>query len=284
MNFVKRAGFSLWSRRGRTLITLCTFLVISVMVLAGVLIADATAQAKNEAKRSVGAEVNMVMDLGGQNAAGGLVAPQINARTVEKLGASTPVQKYNYSMFDRGVVKGGTELVTGGTDTAASGMGPNGTATVGVLDSALLPDFRSGKFQLLSGAHLTAADKDKRLLLIEERLARKNDLKTGDKITLGANEGTAKAEFTVAGIYRDPRPSSNPSPSTSSTRPTCCTPPSAASPDSTPPRTGPSRSRKRRSSSRTPKTCRSSRRRPSGSRGPSSTGSNWTRTTRRSGR
>ncbi|MCX5599792.1 ABC transporter permease [Streptomyces phaeochromogenes] len=212
MNFVKRAGFSLWSRRGRTLITLCTFLVISVMVLAGVLIADATAQAKNEAKRSVGAEINLVMDLGGQNATGGLMAPQISARTVEKLGASTLVQKHNYSMFDRGVVKGGTELVTGGTDTAASGMGPNGTATVGVLDSALLPDFRSGKFQLLSGAHLTAADKDKRLLLIEERLARKNGLKTGDKITLGANEGTAKAEFTVAGIYRDPRPSSEPEP------------------------------------------------------------------------
>jgi putative ABC transport system permease protein len=211
MNFVKRAGFSLWSRRSRTLITLCTFLVISVMVLAGVLIGDATAQAKNEAKRSVGAEVNLVMDLGGQNAAGG-VAPQISAATLEKLGESTLVQKYNYSMFDRGVVKGGTELVTGGTDTAASGMGPDGTATVGVLDSALLPDFRSGTFQLLSGAHLTAADKDKRLLLIEERLARKNGLKTGDKITLGANEGTAKAEFTVAGIYRDPRPSSEPEP------------------------------------------------------------------------
>ncbi|MFD3376494.1 MULTISPECIES: ABC transporter permease [unclassified Streptomyces] len=211
MNFVKRAGFSLWSRRGRTLITLCTFLVISVMVLAGVLIQDATAQAKDEAKRSVGAEVNLVMDLSGQNAAGGL-APRIGAATVEKLGASTLVQKYNYSMFDRGVVKGGTELVTGGADTAASGMGPDGTATVGVLDSALLPDFRSGKFQLLSGAHLTAADKDKRLLLVEERLARKNGLKTGDKITLGANEGPAKAEFTVAGIYRDPRPSSEPEP------------------------------------------------------------------------
>ncbi|MFI6277700.1 hypothetical protein [Streptomyces sp. NPDC050988] len=117
MNFVKRAGFSLWSRRGRTLITLCTFLVISVMVLAGVLIQDATAQAKNEAKRSVGAEVNLGMDVTGQNAAGGMVAPQISAATVEKLGASKLVQKYNYSMFDRGVVKGGTELVTGGVDT-----------------------------------------------------------------------------------------------------------------------------------------------------------------------
>ncbi|MFC5954910.1 ABC transporter permease [Streptomyces pratens] len=212
MNFVKRAGLSLWSRRGRTLITLCTFLVISVMVLAGVMIRDATAQAKNEAKRSVGAEVNLEMDLKSLGAGGALVAPQISAAVVDELGASPLVQKYTYSMFDRGVVKGGTELVTRGVDAAASGMGPDGTPTVGVLDSALLPDFRSGNFELLSGAHLTAADKDKHLLLIEERLARKNGLKTGDKITLGAHEGKATADFTVAGIYRDPRPSSEPEP------------------------------------------------------------------------
>ncbi|MGY3205471.1 ABC transporter permease [Streptomyces sp. TE5632] len=212
MNFVKRAGLSLWSRRGRTLITLCTFLVISVMVLAGVMIRDATAQAKNEAKRSVGAEVNLEMDLENLGAGGGLMAPQISATVVDELGASPLVQKYNYSMFDRGVLKGGTELVTEGVDAAASGMGPGGTPTVGVLDSALLPDFRSGNFELLSGAHLTAADKDEHLLLIEERLARKNGLKTGDKITLGANEGKATADFTVAGVYRDPRPSSEPEP------------------------------------------------------------------------
>lgn len=212
MNFVKRAGLSLWSRRGRTLITLGTFLVISVMVLAGVMIKDATARAKNEAKRSVGAEVNLEMDLESLGAGGALVAPQISATTVDELGASPLVQKYTYSMFDRGVVKGGTELVTEGVDAAASGMGPDGTPTVGVLDSALLPDFRSGNFELLSGAHLTAADKNKHLLLVEERLARKNGLKTGDKITLGANEGKATADFTVAGIYRDPRPSSEPEP------------------------------------------------------------------------
>ncbi|MEU1694084.1 ABC transporter permease [Streptomyces hirsutus] len=212
MNFVKRAGLSLWSRRGRTLITLCTFLVISVMVLASVMIKDATAQAKNEAKRSVGAEVHLEMDLKSLGAGGALVAPQISAAVVDELGSSPLVQKYTYSMFDRGVVKGGTELVTEGVDAAASGMGPDGTPTVGVLDSALLPDFRSGNFELLSGAHLTAADKNKHLLLIEERLARKNGLRTGDKITLGANEGKATADFTVAGIYRDPRPSSEPEP------------------------------------------------------------------------
>ncbi|MGW2047778.1 ABC transporter permease [Streptomyces sp. NPDC001858] len=213
MNFVKRAGLSLWSRRGTTLITLCTFLVISVMVLAGVLIRDATAQAGQEAVRSVGAEVNLSMDLENAGAGGRLVAPRIEVSVVDRLGASRLVQKYNYATFDRSIVKGGVELVPGGADaSAAAGMGPDGTATLGVLDSALLPDFRSGNFKLLSGKHLTAADKDRRLLLIEERLARKNGLAAGDRITLGANEGSATADFTVAGVYQDPRPGSEPEP------------------------------------------------------------------------
>ncbi|MFS8198443.1 ABC transporter permease [Streptomyces sp. CWNU-52B] len=213
MNFVKRAGLSLWARKGRTLITLAAFLVISVMVLAGVLIDDATAQAEQKAENSVGAEVTLDMDMDGLKdgggGAGGLQAPQIAASTVDELGALPQVQKYSYSMWDRVILKKGTELVT---DGAANPMGPGGTAGIGVLDSSLLSDFRSGRFTLLSGRHLTAADQDKNRLLIEERLARKNGLEVGAEITLGANEGKATADFTVAGVYRDPRPASEPEP------------------------------------------------------------------------
>ncbi|MEV1079970.1 ABC transporter permease [Streptomyces sp. NPDC050211] len=203
MNFVKRAGFSLWARKGRTLITFATFLVISVMVLAGVLINDATARAEQDAKRSVGAEVNLEMDMGQLGGGGGLQAPRIDAATVDKLGALPQVQKYTYSMWDRAILKGKYKLVEGGP---ADPMGPGGTASIGVLDSSLLPDFRSGKFKLLSGEHLTAADKDKKRLLIEERLARKNGLEVGDRITLTGNDEKTTADFTVGGIYRDPRP------------------------------------------------------------------------------
>ena len=210
MNFVKRAGLSLWARKGRTLITLATFLVISVMVLAGVLINDATAQAEQDAKRSVGAEVNMEMDMDQLGSGGGMQAPSIDAATVDKLGALPQVQKYTYSMWDRAFLKGKHKLVDGGPKTQT--MGPGGTSATGVLDSSLLPDFRSGKFTLLSGKHLTAADRDKEKLLIEERLARKNGLKVGDRITLTGNDEKTTADFTVAGIYRDPRPETEPEP------------------------------------------------------------------------
>ncbi|MDH6545957.1 putative ABC transport system permease protein [Streptomyces sp. SAI-133] len=209
MNFVKRAGLSLWARKGRTLITLSTFLVISVMVLAGVLISDATAQAEQDAKRSVGAEVNLTMDIDQLVGGGGMQAPRVDAATVDRLGALPQVQKYTYSMWDRAILKGKYTLVGGGP---IDPMGPGGTVGTGVLDTSLLPDFRSGKFTLLSGEHLTAADKDTKQLLIEERLAKQNGLKVGDKITLTGNDEKTTADFTVAGIYRDPRPTTEPDP------------------------------------------------------------------------
>lgn len=204
MNFVKRAGFSLWARKGRTLITLATFVVISVMVLAGVLINDATAQAEQDAKRSVGAEINLDMDMSDLSSGGGqLQAPRIDTDILDKLGKLPQVQKYTYVTWDRALLKGDAELVDGGPENP---MGPGGTVGMGLLDTSLLPDFRSGRFTLLSGKHLTAADKDKRQLLIEERLAKKNGLKAGDKLTLTGNDEKTTADFRVAGIYRDPRP------------------------------------------------------------------------------
>ncbi|MCX5409654.1 ABC transporter permease [Streptomyces sp. NBC_00335] len=203
MNFVKRAGLSLWARKGRTLITLATFLVISVMVLAGVLINGATTRAEQDAKRSVGAEVNLDMDLSQMGKTAQLQAPSIEASTVDKIGSLPQVQKYTYSVWDRALLTGKNKLVDGGPKDP---MGPGGTVATGVLDSSLLPDFRSGKSVLLSGTHITAADKEEKQLLIEERLAEQNGLEVGDKITLTGNDEKTTAEFTVGGIYRDPRP------------------------------------------------------------------------------
>ncbi|MFE7032820.1 FtsX-like permease family protein [Streptomyces sp. NPDC057621] len=203
MNFVKRAGLSLWARRGRTLITLATFLAISVMVLAGVLVDDATARAELAAKRSVGAEVNLDVDMSQLADTGQLQAPRIDAATVDRIGALPEVQSYTYTLWDRALLTGRDKLVDGGPKDP---MGPGGTVGMGVLDSSLLPDFRSGRSTLLSGEHITAADQEKNQLLIEERLARQNGLKIGDRITLTGNDEKTTGEFTVGGIYRDPRP------------------------------------------------------------------------------
>ncbi|MCK1796753.1 ABC transporter permease [Streptomyces sp. XM4193] len=207
MNFVKRAGLSLWARKGRTLITLAAFLVISVMVLAGVLIDGATARAEQDVKRSVGAEINLEMDPGQLGASAGLQAPRIDAGTVDELGRLPQVQKYTYEVWDRAILDEAQKLVGGGPQNP---MGERGTVGMGVLDTSLLPDFRSGRFTLLSGEHLTSADRDRKRLLIEERFAEENGLKVGDRISLTGNDEKTEGDFTVAGVYRDPRPTDEP--------------------------------------------------------------------------
>lgn len=207
MNFVKRAALSLWARKGRTLITFATFLVIALMVMAGVLINAATARAERDARRSVGAEVGLDIDLGAMGGVG--QAPVIDRATVEKIGELPQVQKYTYSLWDRVILDKDAELVDGGMEDT---MGPGGTAAIGLLDSSLLTDFRSGRFTLVSGRHLTAADRDEKRILIEERLAEKNRLRTGDTVTLTGNDEKTTGKFTVAGIFRDPRPTTEPEP------------------------------------------------------------------------
>lgn len=205
MNFTKRAALSLWSRKGRTLIMLGTFLVISAMVLGGVLIKSATAQATEAAQRELGAEVTLAMDLDAdQGASPSLQAPMISSEDVDRIGASELVEKYNYKSFDGTRLLGGPEIVS--DQPLFPDAPPNYTLALGVLDSTLMPEFGDGSWKLLSGEPITAADKGRDSLLVEERLARKNNLKVGDRITLAENDpkGTRKAEFTLKGIYRDP--------------------------------------------------------------------------------
>ncbi|MFJ1582452.1 ABC transporter permease [Streptomyces sp. NPDC088197] len=201
MNFVKRAGLSLWSRKGKTLITLGTFLVVSAMVLGGVLIKSGTARATEAARQRLGAEVTLGADMDapftGQ-------APTIGADVVDRIGASPLVEKYTYNSFD------GTRLLNGARTATGKPLAPdypaNSTLAFGVLDSTLMPHFSDGTWTLLSGRPITAADREDDSVLVEERLAKKNGLAPGGTLTLGENDpnGKRKAVFTVKGVYRDP--------------------------------------------------------------------------------
>ncbi|MGC5564337.1 ABC transporter permease [Streptomyces sp. FR-108] len=213
MNFLKRAALSLWARKTRTLAMLATFLVVSAMVFGGVLIDDATSRAGEQAKRKLGADVTLGMDMdslkdGGDGGSGGLQAPQIDSDTVDRIGGSPLVESYNYESFNGTRLAGGAKIVGRSMDPSV----PNYTLVRGVLDSRLMPDFANGKWKLLAGKALTAADKGRNAVLIEERLAKKNSLEPGDKISLTPNDPASKdtAAFTVQGVYRDP--SSEPDP------------------------------------------------------------------------
>ncbi|MFJ6574115.1 ABC transporter permease [Streptomyces sp. NPDC091292] len=229
MNFLKRAGLSLWSRKGKTLIMLGTFLVISAMVLGGVLIEDATARAGDAAKRKIGAEVTLAIDFDKLTADGGsgLSAPQMATATIDQIGKSPLVKHYNYEgiqftdLADPLTYEGKpTEKDKDRDRDRDRERHPDGIPPMsqlplvkGVLESGAMPGFSSGRWKLLDGEPITLADRDREVVLIEERLAKLNALKVGDRIKLGrikTDPSTEKqtvdgyTEFTVGGIYRDP--------------------------------------------------------------------------------
>ncbi len=59
MNFVKRAGITLWTRKGRSLLLVLTSTVILVFVMAGLIIQNAALTAANNAANAVGSTVSL---------------------------------------------------------------------------------------------------------------------------------------------------------------------------------------------------------------------------------
>nr|BFE58332.1 ABC transporter permease [Dactylosporangium thailandense] len=211
MSFVKRAGLSLVARKGRTLIMLALLAVICTLVLGGFLVRRAAGAAADGAKQQVGTEATLQWDMEKAFAqgGGGPVLPD-NARlstvAADKLGRSGLVSGYNYTL-EGGTVPVGAKPVAAAPPPAGlpdqmrdDGMLP----LLGVLDSEQLRDFRDGHFTMLSGRGISARDRDRDVVLVEERFAAANALNVGGRITLTSADGKNPREFEVAGIYRDP--------------------------------------------------------------------------------
>ncbi|WP_412543862.1 ABC transporter permease [Longispora sp. K20-0274] len=231
MNFVKRAGLSLVARRAKSLIMLGLFLVIFTLVLAGFLLRSATGQSAAHAKARVGAVVTLEADFekamakqsGGGAANGGVMrfaAPDLTRAQVDALGKSPLVRDYNYTAQSMSPPPDGVRLVESpakkpegmnmGAATTVIG-GDSGTpvsmdtlSVNGVRDVRLTEEFSKGRHTVIDGRAIRPDDGDKAVTMVEERLAAKNKLKVGDKLTLKSQDGKNPTEFEIVGVYRDP--------------------------------------------------------------------------------
>ncbi|MFI6524524.1 ABC transporter permease [Streptomyces uncialis] len=228
MNLFKRAWWRLWCHPGKTVMLVGLFFVICTLVLSGFLIRSAAARAAVDAKSSVGAVATMQLDLnayleagkgsksGGPGAAGHLGADADMRRVlVDKLCGSPVVAGCNYT---KDGVAGPTDQVKVHQPVPP----PPGQSDEldffkadGVRDLRAAKDFRNGDSKMVSGSGITPASRSD-MVVIEERVAKANRLKVGDRVQLNANiqkpDGrltTRKTGFVVAGVYRnstaDPR-------------------------------------------------------------------------------
>ncbi|GIG56587.1 putative ABC transporter permease YclI [Longispora fulva] len=223
VNFVKRAGLSLVARKAKSLIMLGLFLVIFTLVLAGFLLQSATRQSAANTKAKVGADISLYFDFEKAMAKANGGMPQISGKDslstakVDALGKSPLVRGYNYSLESSSAPPEGVKLVEGGGKppeglhmaTAAGGdsAGPvdmNTLSLSGARDLGLTDEFGKGRHTLVEGRAPTMKDDGSNVALVEERLAKKNTLKVGGKLTLRSADGKHSAEFEIIGVYRDP--------------------------------------------------------------------------------
>ncbi|PAW38035.1 permease [Bacillus toyonensis] len=211
MNFIKRSFLSLQSRKGKSLILLAIFLVVTNLVFAGFTIQSASSKAIDLARQQLGADINLRIDINkyleeqnsNQNANEARKVPSIEKKEADKLKNSKYLDHYNYL---KSVIAELKELHNVEPSGGAQSFGPNNNLNFtlqGVRDFSLLEAAQEKKLKLVEGEGITSKTVGKNVAMIEKKLAEKNNLKVGDKLQIGEvmDEELTTKELEIIGIY-----------------------------------------------------------------------------------
>lgn len=227
MNFVKRAGITLWTRKGRSLLLVLTSTVILVFVMAGLIIQNAALTAANNAANAVGSTVSLSANRekmfeqmkASQSSASStsnsetkptaITMPTATVKQVKKIAALANVSSYNITN-NASVNANSFKAVTTTTTSNAMGGGPMGgennsgdIQVNGVSLTAATSSFTDGSAKITSGRGIKASDQGTNNVVIESELASANKVKVGQTITVKTTADDAKTvKLTVVGIYK----------------------------------------------------------------------------------
>ncbi|MFI1830947.1 ABC transporter permease [Streptomyces sp. NPDC020412] len=227
MNLFKRAWWRLTSHLGKTLMLVGLFSVICTLVLSGFLIQSAAARAADDAKKSVGAVVTMQLDVNAlmdngqmdepQGNSMGLIGPEgdLPRGVVDRICESSVVEQCNYAAESMAMPTVGTKLYQAVPRPA--GTQPDGLdffKTDGIRDQQSVASFRNGEAKIVAGRGINSKSTIDEVV-VEQRLAKHNGWKVGDKIKLknGEMSGVSREKrpdypFTVVGTYSSGTPES----------------------------------------------------------------------------
>ncbi|MFH8615275.1 ABC transporter permease [Streptomyces sp. NPDC017979] len=228
MNLFKRAWWRLTSHLGKTLMLVGLFFVICTLVLSGFLIQSAAARAADDAKGRVGAVATMQLDVnaliesgGGAENNGtmpGVIGPEgdLPRGVVDKICESSVVKRCNYATESMAAPTAGSKLYRAVPRPA--GTQPDGLDIFradGIRDQQSVASFRNGEAEIVAGRGINSKSTIEEVV-VEQRLAKHNGWKVGDKIKLKFGElpdiskkrNETEFTFTVVGIYSSGTPES----------------------------------------------------------------------------
>ena len=175
MNWLKRALLSLWGHKGRSILLILVFSVIATLIFSSMVIHSAAQQEIKTTKQMLCANVTLREKMKDG------VAPNIPFSITNKFIKNRYVSDYNYEAGEEIIYKG-IEVI--GQNGAVIGM--NGML-LGVRESRISTTFTAGGYKMIEGRPITEKDENKPNIIIEKRLAQKNNLKLGDRISVSTS-------------------------------------------------------------------------------------------------
>lgn len=221
MNFIKRAFLSVKARSGKSLLQVFIFSIICVLVLSGLSIQSAASKSSDLARQKLGADVTLQVDmdkLRAQMESSGerrrFQSVPIPIEGAEELLSSELLKGYNFYSSTMGLASNfepieneSSEAEEEATDENAegrmAGRGMVGDVSIqGVTFTDSVSDFTNETAILVEGRHLTEADLNTNVTMIEKTLAEENELTVGEKVTVTSpSDETLTAELEIVGIY-----------------------------------------------------------------------------------
>ena len=177
-----RAVLYLIRKKGKALLILMIFFLVSVLLLTGFSILEGTSLAARELRSNIGAAIALRPYKEMTVAQGTLKegeTPVISEESIEAAAEVLGEELKAYNTEHYGYAKGdGLHFIAGSGDSEASSMG----RVTAVRTSRLMDAFLGEEYTLAAGRHIEPEDENK--ILISTELAAENGLAVGDVITL----------------------------------------------------------------------------------------------------
>jgi len=232
MNFVKRAGITLWARKGRSVLLVLTSTVILAFVMAGLIVQNAALKAATNAANSVGSTVTLSAnrekmfeqmkaaqssessssDSSSSDTTTSITMPTATISEVKKIAALSNVASYNITNSASVNASSFKAITTTSTNTPMGGgdrggmMGNQNSGDIqinGVTSTTSTASFSDGTAKIVSGRGIKTSDQNTNNVVIANELATANNIKVGDTLTVKTTDDAATEKTVkVVGIYK----------------------------------------------------------------------------------
>lgn len=215
MNFFKRALISIINRKGRSILFLLLFTIVFSLILSGFAIQQSVSQEKINARKDLGAEVQLKRDSNKTKKEimkGNLSFKPISRETVDQIKQLPQVKNTYLSGNARAEESGLTYVKPKSNSTPSPKLPSTGVSpkfeVEGTTNLSAATDFKNHDSKIIDGKIITE-NSGKNSAVVEETFAKNNKLKIGDSFKLkGTSIGNNGSELTlnVIGIYKNETP------------------------------------------------------------------------------